>query len=239
MAQAVPLSRQLLEQASDDCDLATAEGRARMLAQARPLWQALPDGTLKRQLLGDLARHGQTELADLQDLWGVRSGAAPAPARERQGPLKFFRRGSIRVPPAGPADFAVRLLLQHADWWERLPGDDRQMLHELGGVHGEVVRWLEQSLEEHGPLPWATLHDAIGDQPWAETARAWVRAGLGDEGYAFDGLQQIIAELWRQLLAEEANAIIASQPSADDLLRYRALLDQIAALKLARMATSR
>jgi hypothetical protein len=66
-----------------------------------------------------------------------------------------------------------------------------------------------------------------------------VRAGLGDEGYAFDGLQQIIAELWRQLLAEEANAIIASQPSADDLLRYRALLDQIAALKLARMATSR
>jgi DNA primase len=33
-----------------------AEGRARMLAQAKPLWAALPDGALQRQLLGDLAR---------------------------------------------------------------------------------------------------------------------------------------------------------------------------------------
>src|SRR5439155_20033865 len=46
---AVPLSRQLLETAREGCDLGTAEGRARMLAQAKPLWSALPDGALRRQ----------------------------------------------------------------------------------------------------------------------------------------------------------------------------------------------
>ncbi|MEO7336275.1 MAG: DNA primase, partial [Caldimonas sp.] len=55
VAQAVPLSRQLIEQAGEDCDLGSAEGRAHLLANARPLWSALPEGALKRQLLTELA----------------------------------------------------------------------------------------------------------------------------------------------------------------------------------------
>jgi DNA primase len=42
--QAVPLSRFLMEAASQDCEMASAEGRARMASQARGLWTALPDG---------------------------------------------------------------------------------------------------------------------------------------------------------------------------------------------------
>ena len=34
--------------AQHDCDMATAEGRARMLAQAKPLWSALPEGALEQ-----------------------------------------------------------------------------------------------------------------------------------------------------------------------------------------------
>ncbi|HET7864854.1 MAG TPA: DNA primase, partial [Burkholderiaceae bacterium] len=49
VATAVPLSRQLIDTASVDCDLATPEGRARLMAQAKPLWDALPDAALKRQ----------------------------------------------------------------------------------------------------------------------------------------------------------------------------------------------
>ena len=48
---AVPLSRQLLNVASEGCDLGTPEGRARMLNQAKPLWALLPEGLLRRQLL--------------------------------------------------------------------------------------------------------------------------------------------------------------------------------------------
>ena len=78
---ALPLSQQLIEVAQQDCDMATAEGRARMLAQARPLWNALPEGALQRQLLGELALKANLPLADLQTLWKT-EGPRPRRARE-------------------------------------------------------------------------------------------------------------------------------------------------------------
>jgi DNA primase len=236
VAEAVPLSRQLIEQASEDADLTSAEGRARMLAQAKPLWMALPDGALKRQLLPELARQAQLELADLASLWGQGQASAPrAPSNTGgQGPLRLLRRGAIRVRPAGPADIAVRLLLQHADWWDRLSADDQQLLHDIGGTHGDIVRWLEGQLMEHGAMTWSALNDALEDQPWAEQARVWVRAGLGDEGYKLEELQQALAMLMQEVLKQEADAIIASEPGADDLLRYREILAQITLIKAAR-----
>jgi DNA primase len=89
--QAMPLSRFLIEAASVDCDLQTAEGRARLSSQARPLWQLLPEGALKQQLLSELAQLIQLETAGLEKLWGqqaasdqryapgARTAASPAP----------------------------------------------------------------------------------------------------------------------------------------------------------------
>ena len=76
--EALPLSQQLVEVAQHDCDMNTAEGRARMLAQARPLWSALPEGALQIQLLGELAVKAHLPLADLQTLWKT---DAPRPRR--------------------------------------------------------------------------------------------------------------------------------------------------------------
>jgi len=67
--EAVPLSRFLIDAAGADCDLSTAEGRARMASQARPLWSALPDGALKRQLIGELAEGTGLSSKDLLQLW--------------------------------------------------------------------------------------------------------------------------------------------------------------------------
>ena len=80
--EAMPLSRFLIESASGDCDLTTAEGRARMASQARPLWSALPDGALKRQLIGELAEGIGLGAADLLQLWQQ----APGHNRPRRGP---------------------------------------------------------------------------------------------------------------------------------------------------------
>jgi len=233
LAEAVPLSRQLLAQAADGCDLGTAEGRSRMLAQARPLWQALPDGALKRQLLPELATQARLEAADLAQLWGT-ARAAPKPAAERSGPVRLLRPGSLRVAPAGPADVALRLLLQHSDWWDRLAPDDQQLLHELDPPYGEVVRWLETQVMEHGPMTWSHLNDALAEEPWAAQARGWVRAGLGDENHSFDELHRCLGLLWQTLLRQEADAIVSASPGPEELVRYREILAQIAALKAAR-----
>jgi len=69
VGDAVPLSRFLLEAAREGCDLGTAEGRAHMLSNAHPLWAALPDGALRRQLLGELGELGQLPTQDLAALW--------------------------------------------------------------------------------------------------------------------------------------------------------------------------
>jgi len=65
----------LIEAASVDCDLQTAEGRARLSSQARPLWQLLPDGALKQQLLSELAQLIQLETAGLEKLWGQQAAS--------------------------------------------------------------------------------------------------------------------------------------------------------------------
>lgn len=89
IAEALPLSRQLLAVAGEGCDLATPEGRARMLAQARPLMEQLPDGLLREQLLAELAREGGLGLDALRAHWQTpssRSGRSgrggPAPAAQ-------------------------------------------------------------------------------------------------------------------------------------------------------------
>jgi len=73
--QAMPLSRFLIEAASADCDLQSAEGRARLSSQARPLWQLLPDGALKQQMLSELAQLIQLETAGLEKLWGQQAAS--------------------------------------------------------------------------------------------------------------------------------------------------------------------
>ncbi len=82
VSEATPLSRFLVEAAREGCDLNTAEGRAHMASNARPLWNLMPDGALKRQLLGEIADLVQLSNRELTDIWdhaqGARHGAARA-----------------------------------------------------------------------------------------------------------------------------------------------------------------
>ena len=118
--EAVPLSRFLIDAAAADCDLATAEGRARMTSQARPLWSALPDGALKRQLIGELAQSCGLASQDLLQLWqqandGPRWRQAAPPETSRADDHHFpqdhpdepfyeqpITSSSFVPPPSGP-----------------------------------------------------------------------------------------------------------------------------------------
>ena len=77
VAQAVPLSRQVIEQAREELDLRAAEGRARFLANVRPLWSAVPAG---HAAPADARRHRGAGGAA-----GGRTGTSLADQRERTG----------------------------------------------------------------------------------------------------------------------------------------------------------
>jgi DNA primase len=172
VAQAVPLSRQIVARAGEDVDLATAEGRARFLANARPLWSALPDGMLKRQLLGEIASHAALPLDEIAAAW-----RAPLAAGARTAPATPARRPR-RPRPAmwQPADRIAWMLLLESRWWETLSGPDHALLCALPGWHGELFRFLDREAAEHGAQTWAVLRERIGVEAWAAAALALVDA---------------------------------------------------------------
>jgi DNA primase len=229
VATAVPLSRQLIEQASDACDLANAEGRARMLAQARPMWQALPDGALRGQLLGELARQAQLSTDELARLWGgaAPAGATPGPRPRPQQPMAA-RRGGARRAPADSADLALRLLLRHSDWWEQLSAEDHQLLHDMGGEHGALVAWLEQQLTEHGPMTWSSLHDALQSHALLPVALRLAQAQALDDTPALGDLRRVMHRLWMAHYREIVKALIAEgRTDREQLDRIKACNAQI------------
>lgn len=106
VAAAEPLSRFLLQTAAQNCDMDSAEGRARFAAQARPLWQQLPAGALAQQILANIAQQTHIDARELAQLWGQSrsasgaSGASGAHARSAPSPGPGQRpwRGSAGGP---------------------------------------------------------------------------------------------------------------------------------------------
>lgn len=103
--QAVPLSRQLLDHVAEGCDLGTPEGRSRMLAQAKPLFEQLPDGLLREQLLQTLAEQGGLGRDVLMRHWQVAPeqrdpgsdvDTAPPYAQAAAPPRRWQERGGDR-----------------------------------------------------------------------------------------------------------------------------------------------
>jgi len=107
--EAVPLSRFLVDAAREDCDTATAEGRARMASQARNLWMALPDGALRLQMLAEIAAVVQIDAPSLAALWGKpqrgdrRPAETPAQAGHDHTAAPGYHDGDPGFAP-GPHD---------------------------------------------------------------------------------------------------------------------------------------
>ena len=90
LAGAVPLSEQLVAQAGADCDLATAEGRSKMLAQARPLVEQLPAGLLREQLVQSLAERAGMAVEVLKSHWQAASSTRRGEPRGGHDPADAF-----------------------------------------------------------------------------------------------------------------------------------------------------
>ncbi len=182
VAEAMPLSRFLLETAREGCDLASAEGRARLASNARALWSTLPEGALRQQILGEIAALVQLDGRELAALWArAQAGRAPpAQAADRyqtdskepspdgrhgmKSPLPGPSRQRAvrgRVQPPGRADIAARLLLADMGQWEDLSHEMHGLLCDLPGDHGALFNWIDRQLHEQGSQPWVALRESL------------------------------------------------------------------------------
>ncbi|OYT88392.1 MAG: DNA primase [Burkholderiales bacterium PBB6] len=298
---AVPLSRQLIDHASADCDLNSAEGRSRMLAQARPLWGALPEGTLRLQLLGELARLGGLPSEELGRLWQAQasrgqrqqSGAPQTagnqpwdgPPDDDQAPWQGSPEGGDggsaggaggggrshfhqawsgsggdgkrkfkggrwgkdaplppqprRTAPKSPEDRVVQMLFGEPAWWDRLPGIEHELLHDLPAPHGPLVAWLERDLAEHGPRTWAVLSLALKADESLDAAQRRLADGDADPGATFDDFRRAVDVLLDKALTARKQALQAKAATDRSALdEYRELDRQWREVKL-RMSAPR
>ncbi len=198
VANSVPLSRQLMEAASEGCDLGLAEGRAKMLAQAKPLWRALPMGALRSQLLREMATVGQLDVDDLTGLWDARADGSGVRSAPSQLPWAPRQRKPVagRTTLSGPANNVARLLLLRSPWWESLSESERETIVACDGWHGELFRWLDRTVHDKGGQPWAALRVGLQQEPWGAQAIAMMDATDAAFEPLEDDLHRAVAQLF-------------------------------------------
>ncbi|PKO62040.1 MAG: DNA primase [Betaproteobacteria bacterium HGW-Betaproteobacteria-18] len=247
VSEAVPLSRFLIDAARDGCDLHSAEGRAHLASNAKPLWELLPAGALKQQLLTEIADLVQLSPRELTDIWHPALAKAKV-KRERfdpylnegsaTGEYQNYRaktskgKGSERLSgsrlPASRADHAARILLDNMAALESLSAEDHTLLCSLPAPHGPLFAWLESQLHEHGPIPWVALREGLQAHE-SEAFALKLMAGyeLGADSDAAEELNELRHLINRMLIehlkTEETGAIEAAKVDPSALQRYREL----------------
>lgn len=246
VSEAVPLSRFLIDAARDGCDLNSAEGRAHLASNAKPLWDSLPSGALKQQLLTEIADLVQLSPRELTEIWHpepkktlrARTGndnnsSGLTSEYEGYSPKKYKKKSIERSAsgsrlPASRADHAARILLDNMAALESLSAEDHSLLCNLPAPHGPLFSWLERQLHEHGPQPWVALREGLIETDCATYALK-LMAGyeLGAESDAAEALNELRHLLNRmlieQLKIEETLAIDAAKADPSALQRYRLL----------------
>ncbi|MHB1123682.1 MAG: DNA primase [Ramlibacter sp.] len=252
VSEATPLSQFLILAAREGCDLATAEGRAHLAANAKPLWTQLPEGALRRQLLGEIADLVQIDLRELEGLWtGKRPGSAPArgPRSGRNGPGAWRGggeaparrpRGGVRPSLEASASNIARMLLANARLWEMLSHAEHDLLCGLEGDFGELFRWLDHQAHEHGPQPLAALSVGMQGQPFEAAARRVIELDklqpsgrvVEDPGFTAADLRAALVKLQLDVLDQELKRVQALPPTDPErAIREEQLIRRQFALK--------
>jgi DNA primase len=245
VSEAVPLSRFLLDAARESCDLHSAEGRAHMASNAKPLWDLLPEGALKQQMLGEIAEMVQLSGRELMAIWH------PAPPGRSRGNVEINKNDSYSRTaderqrhkslsnlnpsrsqrsrlPASRADHAARILLEQMAALESLSVEDHALLCHLPAPHGPLFVWLERQWHEHGAQTWVALREGLHEHE-SEALALKLMAGFelndsADTSETPDELRKLIDRmLIEQLKLEETQAIEAAKADPSALQHYREL----------------
>jgi DNA primase len=108
--ESIPLSQYFLESLSQQVDIRSVDGRARLVELARPLLQKLPDSVFRDLMLDQLAQLSGLPVQQLEKrVFGAKQSKPAKPPRQRPGDSS---RSPVRV--------AIRLLLEQPELSERV-----------------------------------------------------------------------------------------------------------------------
>ena len=153
---AMPLSQFFLNEVSAGNDLQTAEGRARVLFDAKPLLQTMPASALRLQLIRQLAQTTESTVEEIVSLFEMQQatprGRKVAQAIKRKAPIELERQ-------------VLRLLLSHPILVRELDAPAVKMLMSAGADGGEMLGQLLAACDElPGTLQFAVLAQVLQEK---------------------------------------------------------------------------
>ena len=219
IAEATPLSEFLLRELASHCDMTSAEGRARLVADAKPLLGRLQTPLLRLQLvkrLGEASGFSQQEVERLCDLRPV---ARPAPAKApRQAPslLRPLLRMLLHTP-----ELAVKLPL------EALPPNSA----EARAIRGfcEAIRMAGEPVPAY-PVLLERLRGSEDESMLREAASELMQQPFDDEaiGEEFEGAVRQLQEAERKrvfaVLQAKVTKLGVAGLSGEEKLQYLQVL---------------
>ena len=242
VSDATPLSRFLVDVARDGCDIDSAEGRALLASQARPLWLALPDGVLKTQLLGELADLVGIGNRELQRLWlgdssaktqrTATPGQSGGKPRETSAPRRSSSPVSMRRKAPTRQDRALQILFTDMAQWSALALPQQHMLMDLPAPHGRLFSWLDSQSQEHGVQPLAALREGLRGHEDEDMLMQLLVSAPVDMDNDVSELQSIMLELEKAHVSTQIDDLtrrMASDPAA--YAQIKVLNSRLASLK--------
>ncbi len=236
LGRALPLSRWFIRSLSDGKDLHTAEGRAALLAEAKPLVASMPAGALRLQLLHELAEVARSAPAEVENLFGIkpwrRLPQAPRPEQRRQSAetadLKQHILQRLLAFPDLAGEFEGAIGAEFADGESAL---DRQVV--------EVWRTAAGT----AGLTCGSLQELLAESDFAEQYREAATRELLAEADADTARMELagaFAKLELRRLNSELEALAGQQSlDADALAKIRELSERRARLMAGAAAEGR
>jgi len=250
VSDATPLSRFVMEVARDGCDIDTAEGRALLAAQAKPLWSSMPEGVLKSQLLNEFADAVGIGQHELQRLWmavpssgktGFSASKPQSTGAKSAASSPWARSGNKRPLPIGinlrskaptRRDRALQILFADMLQWETLSSHQHSLLLEMPAPHGQLLAWLNQEWLENGVQSLAALREGLREHEHEALVSRLIDDAPPDIDSDAGELQSILAALEIEQLSQSIDDLtrrMASDPDA--YARIKQLNARLASLK--------
>jgi DNA primase len=247
VAAATPLSQFLIDTAREGCALATAEGRAKLASQALPLWNPLPQGALKLQLLSEIADLVQLSPNELRSVWDpgsknrVRDNSkkhhmATSPPFNAMSKTTLRRNASATLGHSNRSkggtvsrnEVVCRLLVQWPELWSVLTNEDHAMLCAQPEPLGSFFVWLENECLAQGHFGSEKLQQLLPPESvFFSTISTYMTAQAATpvpQGEAQTELRDVLNRmLIEQIKILETESIEAAGRDPNALSRYREL----------------
>jgi DNA primase len=220
----LPLSRFLLQELAQRCDLEAAEGRANFLHQAKPLLRQIKANALRMQIVrevGEMTRTAPDEVERLCELMPLARRTRPSEGRSpRPLPQPLPRR-------------LLRILLGNPGLAEGITEEQRALLGpdaELAPV-AALVDFLQSSKTVSLAGVFEAMRDSAHARVYAE-AGAEILAGVGNDDSALADLNGAFAQLELRRVESEYAELSASGVSGEgERLRFKQISRRLAELK--------